>query len=68
MTNNIECDDPLTIVRRVDGRLFRSFRVTEDRTFADLTDSVCDVPVSAKVGIVHPLHLSIEEKCAWGEI
>lgn len=50
------------------GKLTTTFRVTEDQTFADSADEEMDLDGVACVGIVHPLHLSSEQKNAWGEI
>ncbi|GAA2454186.1 hypothetical protein GCM10010191_86290 [Actinomadura vinacea] len=44
-----------------------SFRIAEDRTFADVTDTVLDLPRSATVGIAHPLDLAGGPD-AWAEV
>jgi hypothetical protein len=44
----------------------RTFRVTEDRTFADIQDQPTTLDGVGEVSIVHPLHLSEEERNAWG--
>jgi hypothetical protein len=50
------------------GKLASTFRVTEDRTLADAKDHAYEPKGVAAVGVVHPLHLSGEEKAAWGEV
>jgi hypothetical protein len=50
------------------GRLLRTFRVTEERDYADVNESTASLEGLAKVGVVHPLHLSDAERSAWGEI
>ncbi|MCI0702460.1 MAG: WGR and DUF4132 domain-containing protein [Planctomycetia bacterium] len=50
------------------GRLSATFRVTEDQSFADPNDGEFKLKELDTVGIVHPLHLSDEQKSAWGEI
>lgn len=49
-------------------QLANTFRVTEDRTYANLDDNAYEMEASALVGIVHPLHLSVEQRFAWGEL
>jgi hypothetical protein len=51
-----------------EGKLVRTFRVTEDRTYADVHDRECGLGGVAGVSIVHPLHLSEEERSAWGQV
>jgi hypothetical protein len=50
------------------GQLARTFRVTEERQYADRRDAPCTLEGVASVGIVHPLHLSAEELAGWGEV
>ncbi len=45
-----------------------TFRVTDERDYADAADEACDVRSAAVVGIVHPLELSDEERARWGEV
>src|SRR5262249_18841003 len=47
--------------------LLAAFRVTEDRTYADVNDTMV-AQASAAVGIVHPLELTDEERGKWGEV
>jgi hypothetical protein len=49
-------------------RLTGTFRVAEDRTFANENDEEVQLLDVATVGIVHPLHLDSPVKAAWGEI
>ncbi|MDX3729613.1 DUF4132 domain-containing protein [Streptomyces caniscabiei] len=44
-----------------------SFRVAEDRTFADVEDSTFDLPDTAAVRLAHPLRLP-DELDAWAEL
>jgi hypothetical protein len=50
------------------GKLRRTFRVTEDQTYADVADRACTLDGLAAVGLVHPLHLAEKERAAWGEV
>jgi hypothetical protein len=50
------------------GKLIRTFRVTEEQDCADREDNACTLEGLASVGIVHPLHLGEEERSAWGEV
>jgi predicted DNA-binding WGR domain protein len=50
------------------GRLVSTFRVTEERDYADSKESSTRLDGIATVGIVHPLHLTDEQRSAWGEI
>jgi hypothetical protein len=49
------------------GQLLRAFRVTEDRTRVDVSDTTVP-PAGAAVGVVHPLELTDEERGKWGEV
>ncbi|MFC6089859.1 DUF4132 domain-containing protein [Saccharothrix lopnurensis] len=44
-----------------------SFRVAEDRTFADASDDAFALPGDARVGVAHPLHLG-GDLAAWSEV
>jgi hypothetical protein len=46
----------------------RVFRVTEDRTYADVDEKICTLEGVESVGVIHPVHLSLEERARWGEI
>ncbi len=50
------------------GQLVSTFRITEERDFADVKESSYRLDGIAKVGIVHPLDLTDEQRSAWGEI
>jgi predicted DNA-binding WGR domain protein len=50
------------------GQLVSTFRVTEEHDYADVEESPYRLEGIAKAGIVHPLHLSDEQRTAWGEI
>lgn len=61
------------LVRHVARRLVwiteegRTFRVAEDRSFADLQDDELTLTETARVGVAHPLHLSGDLE-AWAEV
>jgi hypothetical protein len=50
------------------GKLISTLRVTEDRTYADDRDETYEITGLDRIGIVHPLHLSAEQRANWGEI
>jgi predicted DNA-binding WGR domain protein len=50
------------------GRLVRTFRVTEEQEYADVEDRPCPLDGVASVGVVHPLHLTAEQRAAWGQV
>jgi hypothetical protein len=50
------------------GNKTATFRVTEERDFADVQDNAFDLSQAAQVGIVHPLELTADERAAWGEV
>ncbi len=51
-----------------DGRRLASFRVTEERDFADVHENAFDLGGADRVGIVHPLELTEQERGAWGQV
>jgi Domain of unknown function (DUF4132) len=51
-----------------DGKLLRTFRLTEDQSYADSSDQVYKLSKAVMVGIVHPLAIPASEKNLWGEI
>jgi hypothetical protein len=61
------------LVRHIARRLVwiaeegRTFRVAEDRSFADLQDDELTLAETARVGVAHPLHLS-GDLDAWAEV
>ena len=50
------------------GALKITFRVTEDQAYADEKDEGTELSAVAAVGVVHPVHLSEDQKRAWGEV
>ncbi|MBL1080136.1 DUF4132 domain-containing protein [Nocardia sp. 2] len=50
-----------------DGAVTGSFRMAEDRTYADATDETITVPATATLGIAHPLHLG-QDLPLWSEL
>ena len=50
------------------GKLVRTFRVTEEREYADSRDEKTTLEGLIAVGIVHPLHLGKDELSAWGQV
>jgi hypothetical protein len=50
------------------GQLIETFRVTEDRSFADRQDATFTPTEIVQIGIVHPLHLSTDLLSIWGEL
>jgi len=54
--------------RDEDGRLVKVFRVTEDRGYALADESPCGLGGVARVGLLHPLHLSDEDRRAWQRV
>ncbi|GAA2293924.1 hypothetical protein GCM10009853_057350 [Glycomyces scopariae] len=49
------------------GDGWRSFRLAEDRTAADVEDEPFDLPEDAEVRVAHPINLG-EEVAAWAEV
>jgi hypothetical protein len=45
-----------------------SFRVTEEGTFADMHDREVSLDTLPRIGLVHPAHLTEEQRHAWGEL
>jgi hypothetical protein len=50
------------------GQLVATFRVTEDKTYADADDESLDLEEITQVGIVHPAQLSENLRATWGEV
>src|SRR5262249_49415496 len=50
------------------GRLLRAFRATEEGDLAGERDEPVGLDGVARVGLVHPLSLSADQKQAWGEV
>jgi predicted DNA-binding WGR domain protein len=51
-----------------EGKLTATFRVAEDRTFADLNEDTWTLPEDARVGLPHALELDAQAAGAWGQI
>lgn len=49
------------------AQLTQSFRYMEDGSFNTAQEEEYDIPDDAKVGLVHPIELSDQEKAAWTE-
>jgi hypothetical protein len=50
------------------GKLVATFRVTEERDYADVNEAPFRLDGLAGVGVVHPLQITAEEVSAWGEV
>lgn len=50
------------------GNRVATFRVTEERDYADPDDNVASLKNAATVGVVHPLELTESERNRWGEV
>ena len=50
------------------GKRQASFRVTEERDFADVQDNALALDQAVTVGVLHPLELAEAERAAWGEV
>ena len=50
------------------GERILTFRVTEERDFADVDDNAVSLTDAHTVAIVHPLYLSETERSRWGEV
>jgi Domain of unknown function (DUF4132) len=51
-----------------DGKWLKTFRLTEDQSYADSSDEVYKLDKESKVGIVHPLGIPKQDSKLWGEI
>lgn len=49
-------------------KLLHGFRVTEERDYADMHDNPCTLESAYTVAVVHPLHLTAEDRSAWGQV
>ncbi len=52
----------------LDGNLVTTFRVTEDRNYANERDEICQIIGFDRIGIVHPAHLSPALLSTWAEL
>jgi predicted DNA-binding WGR domain protein len=50
------------------GKSIATFRVTEDRTYADSQDETFQLTGIDRIGIIHPLNLSAQLRATWGEL
>ena len=50
------------------GKKSSTFRISEERDFADANDDALELPGNDAVGIVHPLELTEEERKQWGQV
>lgn len=50
------------------GKRIMTFRVTEERDFADADDNAVSLAAAHQAGVVHPLDLSEAERSRWGEV
>jgi predicted DNA-binding WGR domain protein len=50
------------------AKLTRTFRVTEERDYADEKDNRTTLDGLISIGIVHPVHLSEDQRSAWGQL
>ena len=50
------------------GKVVSTFRVTEERDYADMNEVAFSLDGLARIGVVHPLHLTDEKRSAWVEI
>ncbi len=50
------------------GKLVRLFRLNEEGEYADEKDAPCTLKGVDQVGVVHPLHLTAQQRAAWGEV
>ena len=50
------------------GKTSSTFRITEERDYADVSDESLDLPKDHFVGLVHPLEMTEDERAAWGEV
>lgn len=50
------------------GKRLKTFRITEERDFADPDDDTVTLDDVALVGILHPLDMIDAEKARWGEV
>ena len=51
-----------------DNKAIKTFRVSEDKKFSDQSDRETSIEGACRMAVIHPLHMSDEEKSKWGEI
>ena len=52
----------------VDGQLLKTFRLTEDQTYTDNSDEICQLDQAGQVGIIHPLRIPTQDSKLWSKI
>lgn len=50
------------------GALISTFRVTDERDYADVDENSVSLKKAATVGVVHPLNLAESDRSAWGQV
>ncbi|RCS49470.1 DUF4132 domain-containing protein [Bremerella cremea] len=50
------------------GKQIVSFRVTEERDYADADDNAIKLDNVASIGVAHPLEMTEQERSRWGEV
>ncbi len=50
------------------GKLSSTFRITEEKDYANVSDDATKLPKDHMVGLVHPLEMTEAERAAWGEV
>jgi hypothetical protein len=50
------------------GACTAAFRVTEDRELVDANDNPFELPSALRIGVVHPMQISAEERSKWGQV
>jgi hypothetical protein len=50
------------------GKRVATFRVTEERDFADVEESTLDIAGAHRIGVVHPLDMTEQERGVWGQV
>lgn len=50
------------------GKTLLTFRVTDEKAYADQNDDIVTLEGLEKVGLIHPLHMTDDQRTAWGEV
>ncbi|MEW4564783.1 DUF4132 domain-containing protein [Bremerella sp. JC770] len=50
------------------GKQIASFRVTEERDYADVDDNTIKLDKAASIGVAHALEMTEQERSRWGEV
>lgn len=56
------------VFRQEHDRSFNTFRVAEDRSYSSATDDDVELSTSARICVVHPVHISDDELKQWGSL